>query len=170
VRTHSPLVVDVQELLEAPGSRRALSLSARVEGLEAGLLRVRDALDLELVLEAIDGGILVQGSVAGRYAGSCGRCLEPITPPFEVQVAEVYRPPGGVWEEGYVINETSIDLDGMVRDSVGLEIPLKPLCRPDCAGLCPRCGADLNDGACGCPSDEGDPRWSALRELRQENP
>lgn len=165
MRTHSPLVVDVRELLEAPGSRRALAFSAPVAQLEVGLVGVRDELAFDLVLESIDGGILVQGAIEGEYAGPCGRCLAEIVRPLRVKVAEIYRPPGGVWEEGYVIAQDSVDLERAVRDAVGLEIPLNPLCRPDCAGLCPRCGADLNDGPCGCPSDEGDLRWSVLREL-----
>jgi uncharacterized protein len=165
MRTHSLLVVDVHELLEAPGSRRSLALSAAVSGLGGDLAGVRGDLGLDLVLEAIDGGIVVQGEIEGEYAGSCRRCLREIVRPLRVRVAEIYRPPGGAWEEGYVITNSSIDLERAVRDTVGLEIPLNPLCRPDCAGLCRRCGADLNDGPCGCPSDEGDPRWSALREL-----
>ena len=52
------------------------------------------------------------------------------------------------------------------RDAVLLELPLAPLCRPDCAGLCPTCGADLNEGPCACPPAEGDPRWAALDALR----
>jgi uncharacterized protein len=169
MRTHSPLVIDVHELLEAPRSRRPLTLSARVEGLDVGLVGVNDELRFDLVLEAIEGGILVQGRLTGAYEGSCGRCLAPIGAPLEVEVAEVYRPPGGVWEEGYVISHESIDLDRMVRDTIGLEIPLKPLCRPDCAGLCVRCGADRNVGPCACPPEEGDPRWSALRELGEQS-
>ncbi|HYZ92890.1 MAG TPA: DUF177 domain-containing protein [Actinomycetota bacterium] len=165
MRTHSPLVIDVHELLEAPGSRRPLTLSARVDGLDVGLVGIRDELAFDLVLEAIQDGILVQGTLRGAYAGSCGRCLAPIGAPIEVNVAEIYRPPGGVWEEGYVISNETVDLERLVRDTVGLEIPLNPLCRPDCAGLCARCGADLNRGPCDCPPDEGDPRWSALREL-----
>jgi uncharacterized protein len=165
MRTHSTLVVDVRELLEAPGSRRALAFSAPVAQLEVGLVGVRDELAFDLVLESIDGGILVRGAIEGEYAGPCGRCLTEIVQPLRVTVAEIYRPPGGMWEEGYVISHESVDLERAVRDAVGLEIPLNPLCRPDCAGLCPRCGADLNDGPCGCPTDEGDLRWSALREL-----
>lgn len=156
----------MRQLLETPGVRRSVVLEARVPDLEAGLVGVRDEMRFDLVLEAIDGGILVQGDVKGSFTGSCRRCLGPLDLPFEVRVAEVYRPAGEVWEEGYVIKDGTIDLDRMTRDTVGLELPLSPLCRPDCAGLCPRCGADLNEGPCGCPTDEGDPRWSALRELR----
>jgi uncharacterized protein len=166
MRTHSPLIVDVRELLEAPGSHRSLSLRALVADLQTGSAAVRNDLTFDLSLEAIDGGILVRGRISGRFVESCRRCLKEVATPFQVQVAEIYRPPGGVWEEGYVIQHDTIDLERAARDTVGLEIPMSPLCRPDCAGLCPRCGADLNEGRCACPPEEGDARWSALRELR----
>jgi uncharacterized protein len=161
------LVIDVHELLETPGSRRPLGFSALVDGLDVGVVGVRDEIGFDLILEAIPEGILVQGTLSGAYTGSCGRCLAPVGGPLEVKVAEIYRPAGGVWEEGYVIDHETVDLERLVRDTVGLEIPLNPLCRPDCAGLCSRCGADLNEGPCDCPHDEGDPRWSALKELGQ---
>ncbi len=164
MRTDSPLVVDVHQLLEAPGSRRALDFKWRVDGLDDGVTGVRDELAFELMLEAIDGGILVQGEIGGAYWGECSRCLRDIKEPFTRHVAELYRPPGGTWEEGYVITNGSIDLERIVRDTIGLEIPLTPLCRPDCAGLCPRCGSDLNQGPCECPP-EVDIRWSKLRDL-----
>jgi uncharacterized protein len=164
MRTHSPLVVDVVELLEAPGTRRHLAFSAPVGSLEVGLVAVRDDVRFDLTLEAVDGGILVQGLLGGAYSGSCRRCLAGVAHDFEVHPAELYRPSGEVWEEGYVIDHGTIDLAPLVRDAVGLNIPFDPLCRPDCKGLCQRCGADLNEGACGCPEDI-DPRWSALKEL-----
>lgn len=166
VRTHSPLVLNVAELLEAPGIRRTLSFSAGVEGLDLGLVSVREDLRFELTFEAIDGGVLVQGSVAGAYAGVCRRCLTHVAQDFNVHSSELYRPPGEVWEEGYVVNDGTIDLEPLVRDAVGLNIPGDPLCREDCKGLCRRCGSDLNSGPCGCPVDDIDPRWSALRDLR----
>jgi uncharacterized protein len=168
VRTHSPLVVDVHELLEAPGSRRSVRLVTPVAGLGDELVGAHDDLTLDLVLEAIDGGLVVQGSISGAYSGVCRRCLEPVSVAFDTRVAEVYRPAGGVWEEGYAITpNNTVDLELVVRDNVGLEVPLNPLCRPDCAGLCSRCGANLNEGPCGCP-EEVDPRWSALQELGKD--
>jgi uncharacterized protein len=165
MRTHSPLIVDVRELLESPGSQRSLSLRAPVADLRTGIAAVRDDLSFDLTLEAVDGGILVQGTISGEFVESCRRCLKEVITPFEVAVAEIYRPPGAVWEEGYVVNHDSIDLERAARDGVGLELPMSPLCRPDCAGLCPRCGADLNEGPCDCPPEPADPRWSALRDL-----
>lgn len=167
MRTHSPLVIDIQELLDNPRTPRHLRFTEPVPELEIGLSKVADPVAFDLSFEALDGGVLVQGTLTGRLAGSCRRCLRPVGRAFEIEGAEMYRPPSDAWEEGYVLSDTALDLDPMARDLIGLEIPLDSLCRPDCAGLCPRCGADLNEGPCDCP-EEIDPRWSQLDELSKK--
>jgi uncharacterized metal-binding protein YceD (DUF177 family) len=71
--------------------------------------------------------------------------------------------------ESYPIRGEHIDLAPLTREALLLNLPLAPLCREDCAGLCPRCGADLNAGPCGCGSDERDPRWAILDVLKEED-
>jgi uncharacterized protein len=170
MHTHSSLVIDVLELLETPGSRKEVVFSTPPSDgrLEAGLARVEGELGFDLVLEAIEGGVYVKGTIEGQYEAECSRCLEPIKASFRLPAAELYRPAGDAWEEGYVVAATTIDLAPLVRDTVILSLPLTPLCREDCAGLCPRCGVNLNEGPHSCASEEGDPRWSALRELRDQ--
>src|SRR5438105_118959 len=163
VRTHSPLVIDVTELLESHGSRKDLNFGSLVDGLQLGLASAHPEMRFELVAEHIDGGIWVRGSILGRYEASCRRCLVDIGQPFSFEAAELYRPAGESWEEGYVIKETSIDLGPLVRDAVLLNLPADPLCREDCAGLCPRCGVNLNHQ----PHDhapEADARATAPKE------
>ena len=164
MRTHSSLVIDVLELLESHGSRKTLSFSANVPDLDSGLSHAGPELDLDLVAEAIDGGVWVKGTVAGTYHAECRRCLTATDRPFSFQAAELYRPAGEVWEEGYVIKESSIDLDPLVRDTVLLNLPHEPLCRDDCAGLCPACGRNLNEEPHGHEAVV-DSRWSALKDL-----
>jgi uncharacterized protein len=165
----SALTVNVHELLEHPGSRKHFSFDAPVEGLSNELVRVPTdpPLHFELMLEAIDeGGILVRGSISGEYVVSCRRCLDEVRRPFRVEVAEVYRQPGsGVWEEGFVVDQERLDLRPAVRDNVVLDMPLYPVCRDDCAGLCSRCGTNLNRGDCACPAEAPDERWSELKGL-----
>ena len=158
------MVLDVRELLESPGLRKPIVFSTHVD-LETGLAKLEGDLALELVLEAIEGGVLVRGEMSGSYEGLCRRCLKPLNGTFKVKGSEIYRPEGEVWEEGYVVKDETVDLEPMILDTVGLVLPINPLCREDCAGLCPRCGADRNEGACDC-ADEVDPRWSALNELK----
>lgn len=170
MHTRSPLVVNVVELLRDPTVRRELRFAQSVPGLRAGLVRVPDdePLTFDLTLEWVEGGILVRGPVRGRYVVTCSRCLEETVHDFTFEAAEVYRLPGDVWEEGYVIEDEHIDLGHLVRDNVLTNLPTNPVCREGCRGLCRRCGADLNAGPCECPSDEGDIRWGALRDLFQE--
>jgi uncharacterized protein len=165
----APLVLDVRELLEHPGTQHPISFDAPVGDLRSGLSAVDSDVHFDLTVEAIDGGVLVRGEMSGSYVSECRRCLKPVRQIFSYTSSELYRPPTDVWEEGYAINETSIDLEPMVRDTVALNLPENPLCSQDCKGLCGRCGADLNDGFCGCAvAEEGDIRWSALRELGRD--
>lgn len=165
MRTHSPLVIDVHEALESPGVRREVSLDAPVTGVPAGMVRAGDV-HLDLLIEAIEGGVVVQGRLTGELTGECSRCLEPLTRDFALEAREIYRT-GSAWEDGYVVREETIDLDPLVTDNVVLNLPQNPTCRPDCAGLCAGCGANLNEGVCDC-EPEIDPRWSALQELRDQ--
>jgi uncharacterized protein len=165
MRSHSPLVVDVLEVLESPGTRKSIAFSAEVPGLDMGLAHAGPEIAFDLVAEAIDGGIWVDGTVRGSYHAECRRCLGPVEQPFSLRAGELYRPASEAWEEGYVIKETTIDLEPLVRDAVMLDLPANPLCREDCAGLCHVCGKNLNEEP-HAHAPEVDVRWSALKDLR----
>jgi len=100
----------------------------------------------------------------------CRRCLAEVLVPVDesrglIFSADEETPEG---DGCYVIPERARDLDLTValREEVMLAVPPFVECRPDCLGLCPRCGADLNAGPCGCPP-AGDPRWDALKGLSE---
>ncbi len=133
-------------------------------------------------LVAYAGGIEVTGTVAAPWATECRRCGIPVTGRVEVAVRERYVPdpsgpggPGGpaaTWageDDAYRLDGDDLDLEPLARDAVLLNLPLAPLCRPDCLGLCATCGADLNLAPCGC-SPPADPRWAALDVLRDDHP
>jgi uncharacterized protein len=125
-------------------------------------------IDVEVSLEAVEGGIVASGVVRAHWVGECRRCLGPVAGEVESRVEELYvREP----EEGetYPIDGDHIDLEPLAREAIVLALPLAPLCRPDCQGLCPTCGADLNAGPCGCPVADIDPRWAALDVLRERS-
>ncbi|RME68679.1 MAG: DUF177 domain-containing protein, partial [Nitrospirae bacterium] len=67
-------------------------------------------------------------------------------------------------ELGFYKND-ELDITSIVQEQILLNLPMKPLCMPECKGLCPRCGMNLNTGTCDCPRTEIDPRWSALKKL-----
>jgi uncharacterized protein len=122
-------------------------------------------------LDSVDGGIEVSGVVEAPWTGECRRCLRAVGGTLECQVRELYRPrppgePSDQDEETYPLSGELLDLRPLVRDALLLGLPIAPLCREDCAGLCPTCGADLAEGPCDCPPAASDPRWAALDVLR----
>jgi uncharacterized protein len=121
-------------------------------------------------------GILVRARLNVETPGQCGRCLEWYQQPVTAEIEEEFFPlidattghPLAVpWaEEPYTIDENHhLDLTEPLRQGILLALPIQTLCRPDCAGLCPRCGHNLNQGPCNCPAEMEDPRWEALRGL-----
>ena len=99
--------------------------------------------------------------------GPCMRCLEPASPDFTVDAREVHQ--AGAGEEltsPYVDEADELDLAAWARDALALELPAQLTCRPDCAGLCGVCGANLNEDPEHRHEAEPDARWSKLSELK----
>jgi len=126
-------------------------------------------------------GILAKAALRLHYPDVCSRCLTPIKVPLELQIEEEYQPtvdvltgtPGPPPEDPSVLlidEHHVLDLTEAVRQYRVLAAPMQPLCRPDCAGLCPVCGQNLNESPCACPRDEYDPQWSALAKLARGEP
>jgi uncharacterized protein len=102
-------------------------------------------------------------------AGPCMRCLEPAAPMVDVDAREVDQPgQGEELESPYVVDDV-VDVSRWARDALALALPAKLVCREDCAGLCPDCGANLNTAGPEHRHDRApDPRWAKLSELRFE--
>lgn len=101
-------------------------------------------------------------------SGPCMRCLEPASPAVAVDVREVDQPGGGdELDCPYLDDEDVLDVSRWTRDALALALPAQILCRPDCLGLCPECGIDLNNAPPEHHHDkEPDPRWAKLAELK----
>lgn len=114
---------------------------------------------------------------------SCSRCLvgfsQPLTVPFEATYCEATRIRETFEKEGEIqltadavelfpIRGRELDLLEAIQEQVLLALPMRPLCREDCKGLCPRCGEDLNKGSCGCGDIAADPRLAMLAQLKLE--
>jgi uncharacterized protein len=95
-----------------------------------------------------------EGRAEGRAGAECRRCLTELTLPFDVRFEAVFTTSEDMQDDPgvYPLAEpvTRVDLTGAIREEVGLAVPTYALCREACAGLCPRCGADLNEGPCAC--------------------
>jgi uncharacterized protein len=159
--------LDVRDLLDRPGASRELHLAEPLDGLAVELVSVPGPIRVDLILESVVEGILASGRLSGEMAFRCARCLKPSRRAFRLEVAELFSPAAGRDDEEYPLREETIELEPMVRDSVVLAMPFSPLCRPDCLGLCERCGGDRNLGECSCVP-EGDPRWAPLAGLELE--
>ena len=116
-------------------------------------------------------GVLVSGTVTGPLAGECGRCLDPVTSAIEVDLQELYAYPESeaTEDEAGRLEGDFLDLEPALRDAVVLALPLTPLCREDCGGLCVVCGARRDDVDCGHDEAPVDPRWAALNDLAVTN-
>lgn len=165
-----------QELRQAVGSVSTMELKQHSLFLddEADLADV----DGTVRLLRTDRGLLVTAKARATLRGTCSRCLAAAQSPIEIEFQEecipVIDPVSGRHitpdeaEEGFVIDaDLVLDLGEPLRQYALMAAPSKPLCRPDCAGLCPSCGANLNDGPCGCPPPAED-RWGALAALKEE--
>ncbi len=122
------------------------------------------------------GQVLVTGVIEVPVVGECRRCLADVRQTFRQEVALVWSEPAELAAESDGEEEirtldpgaSEIDLGEAIREELILSAPAYLLCRDECKGLCPQCGANLNDGPCGCETEEQDPRWEALRALKKE--
>jgi len=136
--------------------------------------------DGEVRLMRTDQGILVKGTLHAEVELSCSRCLNLFDCPLTLRIEEEYFPTTDVVTgvslpppdepDCFTIDEHNLlDLTEAVRQYALIAIPMKPLCREDCAGLCTRCGCNLNQGPCNCPPEPADPRWAELSKLVSAN-
>jgi uncharacterized protein len=126
------------------------------------------------------GDYLLRARLEYRQTLACDRCLAPIEEPVAAQLdlmIETAPPPRHQAEEVELgeddlgvlhVEGDVLETEPLIAEQVQLNIPMKPVCRPDCQGLCPRCGADLNQGRCGCEETWVDPRWAALPALKRD--
>jgi uncharacterized protein len=170
----APLILDTRELPRRPG---ALRTHARVVPAPADLgvemIGVPEGADIrfDLRLESVSEGVLVSGTITVPLAGECGRCLTAITAELSVPVQELFAYENSTTDETTDADEVGriqgdlIDLEPSLRDAVVLALPVNPLCREDCPGLCPGCGVRWDELPKGHTHGQNDPRWAALSNL-----
>jgi uncharacterized protein len=115
-----------------------------------------------------------------RVEVSCARCLEPVTHDVKHQFDLFYRPLATVSEGSDEISITQAEadigfyrgdgllLEDVLREQLLLAVPIKTVCREECKGLCPHCGKNLNEDGCDCHEELIDPRWDALKQVRDK--
>jgi uncharacterized protein len=153
------------------GEGRRLELGVTIDPLELG--GERYAVVPALVPARLDisrttgSGYALRLRLEATLEGPCMRCLQPATPTYSVDAREAHQPWAGEELESPYVQEGVLDVQGWARDALALALPAAVLCRPDCAGLCPVCGIDLNSADAEHHHDpEPDARWAKLSELK----
>jgi uncharacterized protein len=170
--------LNVAQLMKSPvGTIREYDLEEVLGEVEDQ--RLTRPLKVHLHLTRINDGLLASGEVETALDTPCSRCTEPAEQALRFHFDEQFRPTidiatgqplkddEDVADVVYTVDSNhQMDLDELIREGVVLEAPMHPLCRPDCQGLCPRCGANLNQGACGCdPDAPSGPLAAILKDL-----
>jgi uncharacterized protein len=188
------LVFDLRSLSRQAGSSRTESrIVPAPQDLRLELVSVPEGSDVELSLrfDAVTEGVLVTGTATAAVAGECARCLGPVASTVTVSFLELYRYSEDrsraarrerererEWDRGESESEPAdeeeerfldgdlLDLEPAFRDAVVLALPMSPLCREDCPGLCVECGVPLAEAEPGHHhEDRSDPRWAGLTKL-----
>jgi len=174
------MVIDIAQI-----PQEGLELTLRAEPVA---LRVPEAgppdqvrADAFLNLTRTSQGVLAEGEVTSTLSLVCSRCSEPFAHPIREAFSVHYqyqRPAAGAAEEEEEVELAAEDLDtefleegrldvtALLQQNLLLALPVQPLCREGCQGLCPRCGADRNEGPCACPGPPPDPRFKMLERLK----
>lgn len=170
----SPYLVPVAQLLRDVPSTYVVSFEAPFDephefaprGPAETDVFAEATMKIRLTLQSFSGGIRAKGKVEAPWHGVCRRCSNPVLGLSVVSVDERFvdeRAPGD--DDAYLIEHDFVDLAPLAHDAIFLDLPLAPLCREDCRGLCSHCGIDRNEASCDCQVPI-DPRWATLDELR----
>lgn len=170
----APLVFDTAELGRSSGSTMHVALEVPAPaglGLAGYGVPESAPVALDLHLTAVSEGVLAAGAVAADAEGECARCLAPVRDALRVQVQELYAYEGSATEATTEADEIMrlqgdlLDLEPAVRDALVLAMPVTPLCRPECPGLCAECGVPWDELPDDHRHETVDPRWAGLEKL-----
>jgi uncharacterized protein len=169
---------NVAQLLKEPvGSTRKYQLTEDIQDLGEEV-KLTHPIEGAIRLIHTTEGVLVSGQLHTEVELICSRCPESFSTAVDFALEEEFRPTidirtgaklpsvDGEDEATLINSQHIIDLLEVMRQDILLALPARPLCKPDCAGLCSQCGQNLNEGPCTCEHSLDDPRWEALRALR----
>ncbi|MFN8534267.1 MAG: DUF177 domain-containing protein [Dehalococcoidia bacterium] len=156
------------------GETRQFPITGDIEPIDGSGKSVPVVGDVELV--RTNQGVLARVRAVLSSTEECSRCLKPIANQIEVAFEEIYYPtsdpitghplPSPPEPDAYTIDHNHmLDLGEAIREYAVMARPLQPLCREDCAGLCPTCGIDRNTTSCACTQSAADPRWAMLWQV-----
>lgn len=173
------MFLDIHELERLPQKKREFQAHLPPGRIDFGEeVKEVEPLDAEGSAELLQSDIRLRGRLRTVMETPCARCLEPIRHPLDLEFDLFYRPMQTIAREEEVeITRAELDvgfyegsglmLEDALKEQILLALPMKSLCRPDCAGLCPQCGQNLNRGKCACRPLAGDDRWAPLADFRK---
>ena len=169
------LKIDLSDIARTPGTRGRYSVSERLAPTAA--CTCIGPVTGEITAENTGSLLLVRGPLRAVLRLSCVRCLTEFDYPVAIDLEEEFAtadtdPDVGTIDrdepEAAAMSEYELDVRELVRQQVMLRVPMAAVCRPDCRGICPRCGQNLNEGSCDCRARTIDERWAKLGDLLRE--
>lgn len=166
-------MLDLRSIRLTPGEHHRQVLPVAIAGFTVGgepYAAAPPVVDAELAITRLRNGWVFDEKFETEIHGACHRCLEEAVVDLDIEAQEFHSlDPELAGDDDmtspYLLADDVLDADRMASDAVILAMPVQVLCSVDCAGLCPRCGWNLNTGPCDCPPEQPDQRWSKLSEL-----
>ncbi len=166
-------------VLEAIESEpKQLQLSAGPDEIEvvSDLARLLKDVVYDVSVRRVDNEIFLDGFLSFTLRYTCARCLNEYDESYRqplnlvLQLVPEEQVPDEEQDDFVLVSDSikAYNLATQVRDMIALSIPMKPLCRENCEGLCSQCGTNLNENNCDCHKERIDPRWDALKELNSK--
>jgi len=163
-------------ITEIPDEGLELDLKSDIQ---SDAVKIVSPVKAVLRLDKVLPEIMAKGVLNGDVEHQCSRCLKNFTERIASQFNVVYRPTTEIARgEQHQLKSDELDtvfysgdtleIDDLLREQLILNLPMKPLCSPDCKGFCPQCGADMSLSACGCKASETDSRFEVLKKLKKE--
>lgn len=167
----SPFKVNLHELPRRAGEMKSYHLEFPApEPIGTAMLAIKtgESLVIDFKAEAVSDGVLISGRIVSRAEGECGRCLDELDEDVDQEFRELFlyesRKSDNEEEDDelFAMDGDIADIEIPIRDAVVLAMPLNPLCKPDCLGLCSECGELLEKLGPDHSHEKVDPRWSGL--------
>lgn len=168
------MTIDVSAILKELGGKITLDGTLKLSDTDflGEMYRFDEPVRLRGDISNNGKSLILRAECTGEMLTQCARCMKDITVPINFLLDEnlVQGGDGNSYDEDVIVFDgTQIDIDDIVMDNFLMNIEGRYLCSDDCKGLCPMCGADLNEGDCGCTEDEIDPRWASLADIMKNN-
>lgn len=161
--------INVAEIKKRLVGEKTIAYNLDLEELEIKPeeLAVEGSIKVEGIISNAGDVLLLQVSMSAKTKRFCGRCLKEFTAVTKAEVVEKFYPASAenIENDAFVYDSDVIDITEPLREGLLLAEPMQALCKPDCRGLCPVCGHDLNDSDCGCDKVTVDPRLAALKQF-----